>query len=105
MKTPEAFAKVSPFLIEKAISSSVGPVPTFRKILSRELFLEVSSSKQATALIKLQKPAHLDITVAPHTNLSFSRGVISAVDLLSEVTDEILENLKAQEVLEVSKTP
>ncbi|GFQ76627.1 hypothetical protein TNCT_530381 [Trichonephila clavata] len=32
-----------------------------------------ASSNQATALIKLHKLAHLDITVAPHSNLNFSR--------------------------------
>ncbi|GFX44797.1 uncharacterized protein TNCV_1826591 [Trichonephila clavipes] len=78
MKTPETFAKVSPFLIEKSISSSVGPVPTIRKIRCGDLFLEVSSSIQATALIKLQKFAHLDINVAPHSNLNFSRGVLGS---------------------------
>ncbi|GFT91781.1 uncharacterized protein TNCV_3438181 [Trichonephila clavipes] len=41
---------------------------------SGDLFLEVSSSNQATALIILQKLDHLDITVAPHSNLNFSRG-------------------------------
>ncbi|GFT26385.1 uncharacterized protein TNCV_264221 [Trichonephila clavipes] len=41
---------------------------------SGDLFLEVSFSNQATALIKLQKLAHLDLTVAPHSNLNFSRG-------------------------------
>ncbi|GFT41242.1 hypothetical protein TNCV_2009651 [Trichonephila clavipes] len=41
---------------------------------SGDLFLEASSAKQATALMKLRKLAHLDVTVAPHSTLNFSRG-------------------------------
>ncbi|GFQ95773.1 hypothetical protein TNCT_205241 [Trichonephila clavata] len=70
---------------------------------SGDLFLEVSSSKQATDLIKLQKLAHLDITVAPHTNLNFSRGVISPAEFLNVSTEEILENMKAQKVCGVRR--
>ncbi|GFT55182.1 putative RNA-directed DNA polymerase from transposon X-element [Trichonephila clavipes] len=70
---------------------------------SGDLFLEVSSSNQATALIKLQKLAHLDLTVAPHTNLNFSRGVISPADFLNVSTEEIKENMKAQKVCDVRR--
>ncbi|GFT80756.1 uncharacterized protein TNCV_4008741 [Trichonephila clavipes] len=70
---------------------------------SGDLFFEVSSSNQATALIKLQKLAHLDITVAPHSNLNFSRGVISPADFLNVSTEEIKENMKAQKVCDVKR--
>ncbi|GFR02369.1 CCHC-type domain-containing protein [Trichonephila clavata] len=70
---------------------------------SGDLFLEVSSSKQVTDLIKLQKLAHLDITVALHTNLNFSRGVISPAEFLNVSTEEILENMKAQKVYGVRR--
>ncbi|GFT69167.1 CCHC-type domain-containing protein [Trichonephila clavipes] len=70
---------------------------------SGDLFLEVSSSNQATALIKLHKLAHLDITVAPHSNLNFSRGVISPADFLNVSTEEIKENMKAQKVCDVRR--
>ncbi|GFT47942.1 hypothetical protein TNCV_3677901 [Trichonephila clavipes] len=116
LKTTNTFSTVSPFLIEKAITSSIGPVKTIRKMRSGDLFLEVASAKQSsalrtpavlgrsnrfvrcapgtcsskrrrrnrrTALIHLRKLAHLDVTVAPHTTLNFSRGVISPADFLS----------------------
>ncbi|GFT37628.1 uncharacterized protein TNCV_67071 [Trichonephila clavipes] len=70
---------------------------------SGDLFLEVSSSNQATALIKLQKLAHLDLTVAPHSTLNFSRGVISPADFLNVSTEEIKENMKAQKVCDVRR--
>ncbi|GFR16566.1 uncharacterized protein TNCT_576121 [Trichonephila clavata] len=103
IKTPETFSNVSPFLITKAISSSLGKVKSIRKMRSEDLFLEVSSSKQKTDLIKLQKLAYLDITVAPHTNLNFSSGVISPAEFLNVSTEEILENMKAQKVCGVRR--
>ncbi|GFX01442.1 uncharacterized protein TNCV_1864161 [Trichonephila clavipes] len=103
IKTPDTFTNVSPFLIEKAIPGSIGEVKSIRKMRSGDLFLEVSSSNQATALIKLQKLVHLDFTVAPHSNLNFSRGVISPADFLNVSTEEIKENMKAQKVCDVRR--
>ncbi|GFX33637.1 putative RNA-directed DNA polymerase from transposon X-element [Trichonephila clavipes] len=103
LKTPATFTNVSPFLIEKAITGAIGEVKSIRKMRSGDLFLEVSSSNQATALIKLQKLAHLELTVAPHSNLNFSRGVISPADFLNVSTEEIKENMKAQKVCDVRR--
>ncbi|GFW52201.1 uncharacterized protein TNCV_2426481 [Trichonephila clavipes] len=103
MKTPATFTTISPFLIEKAFTSSIGEVKSIRKMRSGDLFLEASSAKQATALINLQKLAHLDVTVAPHAILNFSRGVISPADFLHVSTEEIKENMKAQKVCDVRR--
>ncbi|GFV01101.1 uncharacterized protein TNCV_1010221 [Trichonephila clavipes] len=75
LKTSNIFSTVSPFLIEKAITSSIGPVKTIRKMRSGDLFLEVASAKQSSALRTLRKMAHIDITVVPHNTLNYSRGV------------------------------
>ncbi|GFW62636.1 uncharacterized protein TNCV_1886831 [Trichonephila clavipes] len=96
LKTPNTFSTVSPFLIEKAISSRIGPVKTIRKMRSGDLFLEVASAKQSSALSTLRKMAHIDITVVPHNTLNSSRGVISAADLLNVSTEEIKENMVDQ---------
>ncbi|GFS70536.1 putative RNA-directed DNA polymerase from transposon X-element [Trichonephila clavipes] len=47
--------------------------------------------------------AHIDITVVPHNSLNYSRGVISAVDLLNVPTDEIQENMQDQKVCNVRR--
>ncbi|GFU10324.1 hypothetical protein NPIL_245111 [Nephila pilipes] len=74
MKKSDSFSNVSPFLIEKAITASVGSVKTIRKMRSGDLFLEVSSAKQVSALINLRQLANFEVTVAPHRSLNFSRG-------------------------------
>ncbi|GFW61661.1 uncharacterized protein TNCV_3705961 [Trichonephila clavipes] len=103
LKTPNTFSTVSPFLIEKAITSSIGPVKTIRKMRSVDLFLEVASAKQSSALKTLRKMAHIDITVVPHNTLNYSRGVISAADLLNVSTEEIMENMVDQKVCDVRR--
>ncbi|GFQ64503.1 uncharacterized protein TNCT_346951 [Trichonephila clavata] len=70
---------------------------------SWDLFLEVTSAKQSTALMNLRKMAHFDITVVPHNSLNFSRGIISAADLLNVTTGEILENMQDQKVCGVRR--
>ncbi|GFW88331.1 hypothetical protein TNCV_4963171 [Trichonephila clavipes] len=77
LKTPNTFSTVSPFLIEKAITSSIGPVKTIRKMRSGDLFLEVASAKQSSALRTLRKMAHLDVTIVPHTTPSIIREASS----------------------------
>ncbi|GFT90271.1 uncharacterized protein TNCV_701831 [Trichonephila clavipes] len=52
---------------------------------------------------KSAKLAHLDVTVAPHANLNFSRGVISPADFLNVSTEEIKENMQAQNVCDVRR--
>ncbi|GFR12058.1 uncharacterized protein TNCT_587811 [Trichonephila clavata] len=103
IKTVNTFSAVSPFLIEKAITSSIGQVKTIRKMRSGDLFLEVTSAKQSAALMNLHKMAHFDITVVPHNTLNFSRDVISAADLLNVSTEEILENMQDQKVCGVRR--
>ncbi|GFX80908.1 uncharacterized protein TNCV_1909011 [Trichonephila clavipes] len=70
---------------------------------SGDLFLEVASAKQSSALRTLRKMAHIDITVVPHNTLNYSRGVISAADLLNVSTEEIKENMVDQKVCEVRR--
>ncbi|GFY11579.1 uncharacterized protein TNCV_4230481 [Trichonephila clavipes] len=103
LKTPSTFSSISPFLIEKAITSSIGQVKTICKMRSGDLFLEVTSAKQSAALKTLRKMTHIDITVVPHRSLNYSRGVISAADLLNVSTEEIKENTLDQKVCDVRR--
>ncbi|GFX85060.1 hypothetical protein TNCV_4998891 [Trichonephila clavipes] len=73
MSKTDNFSNVSPFLIQKAITASVGEVKTIRKMRSGDLFIEVSSPKQALALASLKRLAHFDIQVKSHATLNFSR--------------------------------
>ncbi|GFV53252.1 uncharacterized protein TNCV_1644841 [Trichonephila clavipes] len=100
---PILFPTYPPFLIHKGITACVGDVKTIRKLRSGDLFIEVTSSKQALALASLQKLAHFDIQVKRHATLNYSRGVISAADLYNVTEEEILENMAEQNVSQVRR--
>ncbi|GFW69746.1 uncharacterized protein TNCV_1883901 [Trichonephila clavipes] len=103
MSRTDTFSNVSPFLIENAIRASVGEVKAIRKMRSRDLFIEVSSKKQALALASLKRLAHFDIQDKSHATLNFSRGVISAEDLYNVTEEEILENMADQKVCAIRR--
>ncbi|GFU59054.1 hypothetical protein TNCV_2933511 [Trichonephila clavipes] len=77
IKTQNTFSTISHFLIEKAITSSIGQVKTIRKMRSGDLFLEVASAKQSSALRTLRRMAHIDVTVVPHNTLNYSTNPLS----------------------------
>ncbi|GFV89077.1 uncharacterized protein TNCV_4912761 [Trichonephila clavipes] len=103
MSKTDTFSNVSPFLIHKGITACVGDVKTIRKMRSGNLFIEVTSSKQALALASLKQLAHFDIQVKQHATLNYSRGVISAADLYNVTEEEILENMAEQNVSQVRR--
>ncbi|GFU00303.1 uncharacterized protein TNCV_4258591 [Trichonephila clavipes] len=70
---------------------------------SGDLFIDVSSTKQALALASLKRLAHFDIQVRSHATLNFSREVISAGDLYNVTEEEILENMADQKVSQVRR--
>ncbi|GBN22731.1 hypothetical protein AVEN_68063-1 [Araneus ventricosus] len=98
----ETFHNVSPFVVAKALSASVGEVKTTRKLRSGDL-LEVSSPKQAKQIIKLKSLSNLPISVQPHGTLNSSKGVISVGELFNDTVEHILEELRPQSVKQVQR--
>ncbi|GFW57091.1 RNase H domain-containing protein [Trichonephila clavipes] len=99
----DTFSSVSPFLIQKGLSATVGSVKAVSKVRSGDLLVEVSTTKQAEQLLALQMLANIPITVLPHANLNSSRGVISESDLYNVPEQEILEGLQDQKVCAVRR--
>lgn len=96
--TQGSFEKISPFLIQKTVNSMVGNVKNIKKLRSGDLLIEVANSSQAKNIKKLSHFQNIPVSVSPHTTLNFSRGVISEFDLLHTSEEEIVENLKGQNV-------
>ncbi|GFV53249.1 uncharacterized protein TNCV_1644811 [Trichonephila clavipes] len=101
----DTFSSVSPFLIQKGLSATVGSVKAVSKMRSGDLLVEISSTKQAEQLLALQMLANIPITVLPHAILNSSRGVISESDLFkyNVPEQEILEGLQDQKVCAVRR--
>ncbi|GBN09888.1 hypothetical protein AVEN_202305-1, partial [Araneus ventricosus] len=99
----ESFHSVSPFLVEKAITGSIGDVKSTKKLRSGDLLVEVQSRKQSEQILKLKKFSTIPITVSPHASLNSSKGVITCGELLNVPTDEILTELQGQGVCHVRR--
>ncbi|GBN76990.1 hypothetical protein AVEN_19535-1 [Araneus ventricosus] len=99
----ETFHTVSPFLVEKGITSSVGEVKSTKKLRSGDLLVAVESPKQAKQISKLNSLSTIPVTVNPHATLNSSKGVISCGELLNESVEKITEELSSQGVTHVRR--
>ncbi|GBN99029.1 hypothetical protein AVEN_62332-1 [Araneus ventricosus] len=102
-KKNETFHGVSHFLVEKAITGSVGHVKSTKKLRSGDLLVEVESPKQAKEISKIKALSTIPVTVKPHATLNSSKGVISCGELLNESEEKITEELKSQGVIHVRR--
>ncbi|GBN01702.1 hypothetical protein AVEN_211119-2 [Araneus ventricosus] len=99
----ETFHSVSPFLVERAITGSIGDVKSTKKLRSGDLLVEVHSRKQSEQIVKLKTFSNIPITVSPHASLNSSKGVITCGELLNVTTEEILKELQGQGVSHVRR--
>jgi hypothetical protein len=97
------FHDYSPFLIHKSIESTIGRVKSVKKLKSGDLLIQADSVSQTVTLLDCKTLGNLPVSVTPHSTLNFSRGVISEPDLRLIPENEILENLKSQQVCAVRK--
>lgn len=97
------FSEISPFFIHKMLHSLVGEIKCVKKLRSGDLFIEVQNSTQAQNIEKLTNFGNIPVHVSPHRTLNSSRGVISEQDLLFVTESEILENLRDQNIINVSR--
>ncbi|GBN55113.1 hypothetical protein AVEN_10514-1, partial [Araneus ventricosus] len=99
----ETFHGVSPFLVEKALTSSIGDANSTKKLRSGDLLIEVESPKQAKEITKLKSLSTIPVTVKPHATLNSSKGVISCGELLNESEEKITAELNSQGVIHVRR--
>ncbi|GBO18595.1 hypothetical protein AVEN_59760-1 [Araneus ventricosus] len=99
----ETSHNVSPFLVEKGITSSLGEVKSTKKLLYGDLLVEVESPKQAKQIVKLNALSSIPVSVNPHATLNSSKGVISCGELLNESVEKITEELNSQGVTHVRR--
>ncbi|XP_055924724.1 uncharacterized protein LOC129956803 [Argiope bruennichi] len=98
LHTPKTFNKVSPFIVQRLISSFIGDVKSTKKLPSGDLLIETSSKTQIAAMQKLTQLGDFPVEVTPHRTLNFSRGVISDLDLFDCSENELIQELHSQKV-------
>ncbi|GBN36242.1 hypothetical protein AVEN_233532-1 [Araneus ventricosus] len=100
--TNENFSNVSPFLVEKAITGSVGTVSSTKLMRSGDLLVEVASRKQAQQILTFNFLSTIPVTIKPHDTLNTSKSVITLGRLLNLSNDEITHELRGQGVKDIA---
>ncbi|XP_064462720.1 uncharacterized protein LOC135373450 [Ornithodoros turicata] len=93
---------MSPFFIEKAVASLSKNVTEIKRPRSGDLLLKCTSEADCERILNTQQMLGIKISTL-HRTLNTSRGVVSLAELIDVPSEEILENLKSQKVIDVRK--
>ncbi|XP_037808781.1 uncharacterized protein LOC119601716 [Lucilia sericata] len=104
VQSDDTLTNVSPFLIKKVIDCVCGEVETCKKLQAGTILIKTKNSVQANKLIKLiSLSPTIKIEISEHKTLNTTKGVIYCNDLRNIEENEILQELKNQNVIEVKK--
>lgn len=105
IKSKETLVNVSPFLIKKVIDSLCGSeVELCKKLRSGDILIKSKSFTQAAKLITLTALSPtIEVEVTEHSTLNYTKGVVFSYDLKKIDEEEILEELKPQNICGVKK--
>ncbi|GBN63082.1 hypothetical protein AVEN_116886-1 [Araneus ventricosus] len=96
INTPNTFHTVSPFLVQKLLTSCIGEIQNV-KLRSGDLLVQVDS-EQASVISKLTHLGTFPVETSFHKTLNVSRGVLFNPDFIHVTEAEFLEELRDQNV-------
>ena len=91
---------LSPFIIEKVLSSNI--TPKSGKRLKNDTLL-VEKRKHADFLLKMTMFNNIAVKTYPHKSLNTSKGVVRSKELSLCTLEEIKKELKRQDVIDVKR--
>ena len=91
--------QLSPFMIEKIISSRSNP-KTVEKLQAGNLLVEVESKKHTDNLLKMEIFRNLKCRAYPHAKLNTSKGIVRSKELSLATPEEIEMVFKKQGIKE-----
>ena len=94
---------LSPFLIEKVISSNMNTTVNINKLKNQTLLVELDKRKNADFLLKMTKFHIINVKSYPHKSLIISKGVVRSKELSLCTIEEIKKEMKKQSVTEVKR--
>ena len=96
-------SSISPFKIKKIIEATVGTPKMVKTLRNGNIIVEVSREAQSVNLLKMKSFDNIPITVEPHKTLNSSRGIIRCQELKMCTEQEIVEELKSQNIITAKK--
>ncbi|XP_064462041.1 uncharacterized protein LOC135372332 [Ornithodoros turicata] len=94
---------MSPFFIEKAVASLSKNVTEIKRMRSGDLLLKCVSERDSKTILNATEMMGHKISASLHKTLNTCRGVISLSELIDVPAEDILVNLKDQQVIDVRK--
>ena len=94
---------LSPFIIEKVISSNITPKSVKKFFLNDTLLVEVEKRKHEDFLLKMTMFINITVKTYPHKSLNTSKGVVRSKELSLCTLEEIKKELKRQDVIDVKR--
>jgi len=98
MDSDHSIAKLLPFILDKAIRSTVDVTKTVRLLRNGHLLLEVAPAVQSRIVNMLDNLAGCPVTASPHRTLNTCKGVIRCAQLVNCDVKETFRELKPQAV-------
>lgn len=102
-KTDKQARTLSPFVVAKCLTNTLGAGYKVTKMASGDLLLEVQDKQQFERLNDLATFGDIPITVTPHRSMNSVHGVVSDDDLIELSETELLEGWKDQNVTNVQR--
>jgi len=99
----QTIAKLSPFAISKGLQGLAGEPKSVKTLRDGKLLVECCKQQHSTNLLRCKKFVEIPVKVSPHRFLNTIRGVVRSRDLAATNEDEMLENLRPQNVTEVQR--
>lgn len=96
-------AALSPFVIEKSISSSIGTPKSVKKLKSGCLLVECERRGQADNIMRMKTFFDIPVTSFAHTTLNSSKGVMRCRDLAGVSDPDVIEGMKHEGVTAVRR--
>ncbi|GBL78391.1 hypothetical protein AVEN_42907-1 [Araneus ventricosus] len=97
IRTKNTSHTISPFLVQKLLTSCIGEIQNFKKLRSGDLLVQVDS-KQASIISKLTNLGSFPVETSFHKTLNVFRGVLTNPDFIHVTEAEFLEELRGQNV-------
>lgn len=105
INSDKTLAEVSPFLIKKVIDNTCGgEVEMCKKLLNGTILIKTKNYVQARNLIQLTSlSSNIEVELSEHQSLNYAKGVIYSNDLRGIEEEEIVKELKTQNVCKINK--
>ena len=95
--------RLSPFAVQKYVTTLVGDVHMVKKLRCGSLLVEVADQKQSTRITNIKAFGEIELKVSAHRSLNSKKGVIRSFELKDIPEDELRRELRDKGVTDLKR--